>query len=451
MRLAQALRVHRGDVISFIGAGGKTTALFRLGRELTSRRWRVIGTTTTRVAVEELHYAPWVLPVNESPDFDTITKALSKYHFVFLYRQLQSGKALGIGLDMVGRLLDRVSSDVLLIEADGARRLPFKAPYAHEPVIPAETTRVVLSVGMDVLGRPLDSEHVYNPEAMIQRYGYPAGSPILWPWVASVLRDEHLGLRNVAPGMPVTVLLNKTLPGSGMHWRARLMASLLLRSPRIRAVAIGAVQSATEPILEVRRPVAAIVLAAGLSSRMGRAKVLLPWGNGTVLEAILQRLFMTRLTQVVVVTGHYADRVEAVASKFDVRTVHNPDYAAGEMLSSLQVGIRALDDRIAACLVVLGDQPQIQGHVIARVLSAYAEGRGTIIAPSYQMRRGHPILIDREHWAALLELPSGSSPRDLINARTDEIAYVNVNTDSILADIDTPEDYEQARRRAGLA
>ncbi len=450
MKLHQALQVSRGDVLSFIGAGGKTSALFRLAHELTDIGWRVVGTTTTRVAADELRSAPLTLKLGRVASTAQITNALSRHHFVFLYDHIQDHKVIGISPKMVRLLLDRVGSDVLLVEADGSRRLPFKAPYPHEPVIPSETTHVVLVAGMDVVGKPLDSDHVYNPEAMIQRYGYPPEAEIPWPWVASVLRDEELGLLNVAPRLPVSVLLNKTSPEGISRRRAQLIASLLLRSRRIHAVLIGAMQSSADPVYEVRRPVAAIVLAAGMATRMGKPKVLLPWGEESVLEAIIRRLRLARLDEVVVVTGHWADEVSKVASRLDARVVHNPFYEGGEMLSSLQAGLRALDNRFAACLVVLGDQPQIQGRVIAEVLTAYAEGRGSIVAPSYRMRRGHPIVIDRQHWPELLALPSGASPRDVINAHADQIAYVNVNTDSVVTDIDTPEDYRAALRRAGL-
>ncbi len=175
-----------------------------------------------------------------------------------------------------------------------------------------------------------------------------------------------------------------------------------------------------------------------------------PGGRETVLETILRRLLAARLDHIVVVTGHHAAQVGQIAAQAGATAVFNPDYATGEMLSSLQTGLRALEDRFAACLVVLGDQPQMQTRTVTGVLNAYAEGQGSIVAPSYQMRRGHPILFDRRHWPALLDLPPGSSPRDVVNARAGDIAYVKVSNDSILADIDTPEQYEAARRQAGL-
>jgi molybdenum cofactor cytidylyltransferase len=118
------------------------------------------------------------------------------------------------------------------------------------------------------------------------------------------------------------------------------------------------------------------------------------------------------------------------------------------MLSSLQTGLRALTESISACLVVLGDQPMIEGHVVQRLLTAYAHGQGEIVIPTCRGERGHPVLFARRFWPELLELTSGA-PRDIIRRHPDQVAEVEVETDSILRDLDTPEQYRQERRRAG--
>lgn len=452
MRLEHALSIEQGDVVAFIGAGGKTSALMRLGHELSKRGLRVLATTTTRIAVDELLHMPHSVAV--SPDLresGQVARGLSDKRYVFVYDSIQKTKVRGIEPETVSMLLDRISSDVLLIEADGARRLPFKAPYSHEPVVPPEVTKIVISVGMDVLGQPLDDEHVYNAEAMIARYGYPEGSPVVWPWIAAILRDEQLGLANLPENVPIYILLNKTPEGGVQRRRAQLLAGLLLRCSRIHGVLLGEMHALDDPIHELRRPVAALVLAAGLSSRMGKLKVLLPWGKQTVLEAIIRQLYMARVDQIVVVTGRAHEQVAQVAQAYGASVVHNRDFESGEMLSSLQVGLNTLPGRCGGALVVLGDQPQMQSYVVSRVLDAFAAGCGSLVIPSVMKRRGHPVLFGRDLWEELLLLPSGGMPRDVVNAHADEIAYVDVNTTSILEDIDTIADYQAALRRAGLA
>ena len=119
------------------------------------------------------------------------------------------------------------------------------------------------------------------------------------------------------------------------------------------------------------------------------------------------------------------------------------------MISSVRVGLAALPDTTAGALVVLGDQPMLSGRVVGQVLAAYAEGRGTIVAPVYRGQRGHPVLFDRRYWPELLTLEHGA-PRDVIRRYPQALALVEVDTDSILIDIDTPEQYRRARLMAGL-
>ncbi|MFQ3536516.1 MAG: selenium cofactor biosynthesis protein YqeC [Aggregatilineales bacterium] len=460
MLLREALNVRHGEVVAFIGAGGKTSALFRLGHELAAEGWRVLATTTTRIAAEELNQVPSAVATDVSginPRPEALSRALNQHGFTFLYHTVVSSggvkKVIGVSPEVVNALVDSVDSDVILIEADGARRLPFKAPYPHEPVVPSVTTLAVPVVGIDCVGQPLDDEHVYNARAMVDEYGYKYGERVRWMWVASVLRNPSLGLKGIPDRARIVALINKVSEGGLGRNLARLIGRLALREPRLSAVLCGAMQSA-EPIYEVQRRIVAVVLAGGLSRRMHQpesSKVLLPWdGDKPIIRVIAERLKRLRLDDIVVVTGHVADRVRGALTEEPVRFAHNADYQTGDMLSSLQTGLRALDESIAACLVVLGDQPQLDGKIVGQLMQAYAEGRGKIIAPSYKGRRGHPILLDRSLWQPILDLPYGAAPRDVINAHAHQTFYVNVDTDSVLRDIDTPEDYWEARRRANL-
>jgi molybdenum cofactor cytidylyltransferase len=448
MKLHRAFDLVRGDVVSLVGAGGKTSLMVGLGYELAELGWRVLATTTTRIGADQLDLMPHALKY--AAGREAISQALGEHHFVFLYDEIRQGKVYGPPLNWIPELLDTVDSDVLLIEADGARGLPFKAPYPHEPVIPPETTLVVPVASLSVLGQPLDEEHVYNPEAMTERFGFYPGSRVKSPWIAQVLRDEELGLRGVPEKARVIAFLNQTPAHGYLKGRARLISRLMMRSPHVNGVALGSVRGA-DPVHEVQRPVGAIVLAAGLSSRMGQPKVLLPWENGkTIIEHIIDQLILARLDHITVVTGHQSDEVKRVVSPLGVQVVYNRAYKTGEMLSSLKAGLKAMPANIAAALVVLGDQPRIQPKVIYQVLMAYAEGAGEIVAPSYQMRRGHPILIDRRYWPEIATLNTGGAPRDVINAHQDRVAYITVDTDSVLQDVDTPQDYTEERRKAGL-
>lgn len=196
-----------------------------------------------------------------------------------------------------------------------------------------------------------------------------------------------------------------------------------------------------------QKRVSAIVVAAGLSTRMGEPKQLLPYGEHTVIEQIVSVLLECPLDEVVVVTGHEREAVEARLAGWPVRPVFNPNYQEGEMLSSVQCGISALGPEAHAALIVLGDQPQLEASVVRRLVDLYQEVGGGLVMPSFQMRRGHPILVDRAYWPEILSLPSDKTLREVINTHADDIHYVEVETDSVLRDIDTPEEYQQELRR----
>jgi molybdenum cofactor cytidylyltransferase len=188
-------------------------------------------------------------------------------------------------------------------------------------------------------------------------------------------------------------------------------------------------------------PVAAIILAAGLSARMGRFKLTLPWEGNTVVGRIAQTLLEAGLADVIVVTGHRADEVTSALAGRSVRSVYNPEYQTGQMLSSVQVGLRALGSRTEAAMLCLGDQPQIQVGTVLAVLDAGRKDEWQqIVVPSYQRRAGHPILLPRSVWQAVWN--ERGSLRDVLREHAGGIRYVEVDTATVLADLDTPRDYD---------
>ncbi|MCS7009769.1 MAG: nucleotidyltransferase family protein [Anaerolineales bacterium] len=186
--------------------------------------------------------------------------------------------------------------------------------------------------------------------------------------------------------------------------------------------------------------IAAIVLAAGQSKRMGAPKLLLPWGKTTVLGQVLITLQEAGLTRILVVVGAYQEQVRAEALAHGASTVFNPDYAEGEMLSSLQVGLRSLAPETRAALICLGDQPQIRSETIRLLCRAFQNSGSLLVIPTYQHRRGHPWLIARPLWQEALALTRETTPRHLLEKYSDQIQYVLADA-SVLQDLDTPEDY----------
>lgn len=447
MKFREAFGIEKGDLVALIGAGGKTSLMVGIGYELTESGWRVLATATVPLAQEQLDLFPAALPI--SGGVAAIAQALTDHRFVFVYDRVERGEVIGLSPELVSSLPDMLASDVMLVEADYGGSRPVKAPLKGEPRIPVGTSLVIPVASFSAVGQPLDDAHVYNARAMIDRCGFPEGAPIKPSWIAQVVRDAELGMSGVPTSARTVAFFNQTPMTPYNRVRARIAAKIALRHSTLQAVALGEVRG-HEPVREVQRPVGAVVLAAGLSSRMGEPKLLLPWReNRTIIEHIVEQLIKSRVDPIIVVTGHQAKEVKTALEQWDVQVVHNKAYQSGEMLSSLKVGLQAMPKQTTAALMVLGDQPSIQPKVINKVLLAYAEHRHDLVVPSFQMRRGHPVLIGRRYWADALALPNTATPRNLLNLHAENIHYVNVDTDSVLRDVDTPQDYERERRIDG--
>ena len=180
---------------------------------------------------------------------------------------------------------------------------------------------------------------------------------------------------------------------------------------------------------------------------MGRPKQLLPWGETTILGQTLRNLQQSATDDILVVSGHRAEEVARIAREHGLRTIHNPDYATGEMLSSLQAALGHLSAATDAVLVMLADQPLVDAPLINQILTAYREGAGDLVAPAFRGRRGNPVLIGRRYFDELAALPWGDAPRTLLRRHAADLHLVPVDSEAVLVDIDRPPEYE--RRRPG--
>lgn len=195
------------------------------------------------------------------------------------------------------------------------------------------------------------------------------------------------------------------------------------------------------------KSIGAVVLAAGLSTRMGTPKLLLPWGQTTIIEQTIHNLLMAGVADIVIVTGGYRKEIETLMASQPVRFVFNPQFDNGEMLISFQAGLQNLRPETCATLMVLGDQPHIPPDVIQQVAREFTLTGHGIIFPSYNQRRGHPWLVERSYWSEIIHLKPPQTLRDFMHDHTDAIQYIVTNHLEILQDLDTPEDYQRLRPR----
>jgi molybdenum cofactor cytidylyltransferase len=442
-RLPGAFSLSRHALVAIVGGGGKSSLMFALGAQLSSP---VILTTTTRIFAAQMSLAVQTLIFDpdqpEMASVEQIIAAAKMAGHCLVVGAVEGEKARGVPPELPAALQQRAVMPVL-VEADGSRMRPVKAPAAHEPVIPPGSSHVIPVIGIDALAGPLLTV-AHRPELIARLLGietlFGGRDHQLTPAdVAVLLAHPDGGAKNVPEGAQFIPFINKVETAPERHQAAQI-AAYLLHEPRVARVVIGRLQP--EPMVhEVWRRVTAVVLAAGRGRRMGRVKQLLPWGERTVLGQTVRTLQQSSVQEILVVTGHARADVEAEAVRLGVSTVHNPDYAAGEMISSLQTAVRALPANVDAVLVVLADQPMVPVAVIEQLLDAFRAHDVGLVAPFVGQRRGNPVLIERRHFAELLTLTTEQAPRHLLRRHEDGILAVDVGETAVLRDIDSPESY----------
>lgn len=237
---------------------------------------------------------------------------------------------------------------------------------------------------------------------------------------------------------------------NGFDWvLMRLLAGLAVPRETIAGMGVGGLlmeivtrpQPREEPIAAAAgHNIAAVVLAAGRSTRMGGSnKLLAEIGGRPLIRIAVEAALASRARPVIVVTGHERERVEAALAGLPVRLVHNPDFAQG-LGSSLRAGIAAVPAEADGAIVCLGDMPQVDAALIDRLIAAFAPEAGALaVVPTIDGRRGNPVLWSRRFFPDLIAIEGDIGARHLISRYGEAVVEVAVTGKGALVDVDTPD------------
>lgn len=434
MNLSQALRLVRGDIVSFTGGGGKTTAMFCLAQELVSAGWRVVTTSTTRIFVTQAQLAPCHLRLDDVTHLPSeLSAALAVHRHVMVTGPTDDlqHKAPGVPAETVEALSRMSGVDAVLVEADGARMRPLKAPAEHEPVIPASTTLLVPVVGLDALGQPLTEAHVHRSAQVAALTGLGLGEPITPEMIVHLLGHAQGGLKGRPAGARVVPLLNKLDQLDSeqrMQVSARLAQRLLQQTAGISEVILGAVATPVPAAQAIGR-VAGVILAAGAARRFGGLKQMLPWQGTTLLNHVIhQALAAASLDSIIVVLGCGEEIIRPTLAPFGarIRIVNNPLWADGQS-TSVHAAIRSLQQQeapVAAAVFLLADQPDVTADVVDALVARHRTTLAPLVVPTYRGQRGNPVLFDQGAFSDLLAITGDVGGRPLLSAYADALVSV---------------------------
>lgn len=447
LALAPCLSLPEQGVVTVYGAGGKTSVMDTLTRELTAQGRKVIQTTTTKI------FRPDDLPTIIGEDLATVAESLRE---AFRERPavalgatlLPDNKLSGIDPAWPAILLEQEIADYIIVEADGSARKPIKGYASYEPVFPTRSDTLIPVLGIDAIGRPVNPENVHRVEAFCQLTAAKPDAPLETShFIKSLQYMIGLGLAS-SPGTPVIPLINKIDRTSGVGL--------------IREIAEGLQDSAgcllftslkdENPVRFVSQRgagnngfnVSVVVLAAGGSVRMGKSKLSLEIRGKTILEHALGPICKTGFKDVVVVFSEENEQLRHLLSP-EYRVAINRHSREG-ISTSLKAGVAAVDPRSQGILFALGDQPFVGMEVYEKLIQHHRQHLTLLTWPVYEGKRGNPVLFDRRLWPELMKVEGDEGGKQIM-ARTspEEIGRIEVAEPGVLIDIDTPDEYEKYR------
>lgn len=417
--------------VAFTGAGGKTTALFQLARQLTQP---VIVTATTHLGVSQIRLADshWMgTTPADLPDFSDSLRGV-----MLVTGPVDGDRTTGVSESLLYWLREvSISQNIpLLIEADGSRQLPLKAPADHEPVIPEFVDTVIVVAGLSGLGKPLTDEYVHRPELFARLSGLRSGETVSPEAVVRVLTHPAGGLKGIPDGARRVALLNQADTPELQSIGGKMAQELLTG---FDSVVVGTLKRENVQTFE---HTAGIILAAGEAKRYGQPKQLLDWRGKPFVRAAAETALAAGLSPVVVVTGANAEAVASAVQDLPLTIIHNPDWQSGQS-SSLQAGLHALSPKNGSALFLLADQPQVTPTVLRALAERHSLDLCPIVAPQVQGQRANPVLFDRVTFPDLMVLTGDVGGRAIFSRFP--VTYLPWHDEGLLADIDTPEDYRR--------
>lgn len=433
MELYEELNIslEKRELISITGGGGKTTSMFKLGKELLSKGKKVLISTTTAIfkprkdCYENLY-------LTKNTDYKDIRGSASG--LTIIGKEIsKNGKLMGISGEIIDEIFKMKTFDYIIVEADGSKRKSIKAPASHEPVIPSLSTQIIALIGMDCLYKKIYEENVHRADKFCSVTNSKIGDLITEDTIYSLIISKD----GIFKGSPIKskkhLILNKVENEERERVCQEIKDKALLNKIDINIISGSMGKQAR---------VTGIIMASGFSRRMKTDKLLLKLGDKTVLERVIDACMASQLDEVLVV--YRSEKIKDIANSYDLKVVLNEKASRGQS-ESIKVGINNIDSNTDGIMFIVADQPLLDSETIDVLINKFKTHQGQIIIPRYGETTGNPTIFPATFKDQLNSLLGDRGGREIINKNLKLVSYVDVKNHKAGMDMDTAVEYEKLK------
>jgi molybdenum cofactor cytidylyltransferase len=453
--LAHSLDIQPGDVVAFVGAGGKTSLMLALAEELFDAGIKVAVTTTTKIGTHELpKNQPNELIVDADPKnlISNVRSAIAERKIPILASGIDESndRLLGNNPATVDILAHEEKIDVLLIEADGARRKPFKIPMPHEPVVPDSVNKLCIVVGLDALNLKINEENFYNTTGM-QELGAILGETLTPQLMRGLLLHQTGYLMLKTPNRKMYLVLNKVEKIKDDVELQELIIELFHNDIEKILVTTAINKPIIRKISDNRyHRLTGIILAAGMSSRFSGVKQLAKINDNSLIHHIVKQALESDLDDVKLILGHKFEEVKSSLKEFiddeKLSIIHNKNFTDG-MSSSIIIGLESALGYSDGVMIILGDQPNITTEILNKLIKAYKDSVAKLCLPMIithnSARPGHPVIFNQRLFSELVKMIGDIGAREVVRKNLEYAKQVRFHSEETQFQINTVDDLKR--------
>jgi len=428
------IKLRQRELVSLVGGGGKTTAMFKLAAELKAQGASVLVTTTTAIyQPENINYDTLIIGKQAPLPTPGIT--------VWGREKTAENKLLGTDPELINELFNHQVFDFILVEADGAKGCPVKAPAAHEPLVPAATTKYIGVIGLSCLGTSTGEGLVHRPEIWCSLTGAQPGEIISEVHLTTLIRDPNGLFKNAPAHSQRYLLLNQAQTSILEQAGNNIIAYLAALHYPIDGGIVADLHRRRYHSQPARGFVSGVIMASGFSRRCPHNKLLLDYQGKSLLEWVIQAAQASDLQEVILVYQH--PEIEKLATSYGLTMVSNPHAAIGQS-EAVKLGTKAASAYAQGIMFLPGDQPLINKEIINRLLEQFITGNCQVVQPFYANNPGSPVVMSTCLRQSLLQLTGDEGGRTIIRQLPPaEVKGLDIENVVRGFDVDTAEDYLQ--------